>query len=536
MQEFIEKYSDRIAGVLSGFDRLVLRGSPRVLDISYWDGSRGIRVAEGMQEFLWRSGIPFKHYGDYVSKVSERVKKASIQPYEAARLPVEYVREAGMDKDERARRLAAEHDITSGPVCVLSVLEPCPTFDYVKSKIAVRKRPCHVLYHYSFDERLGWMYARIQTWFPFHIQIGINGREWLARQMTREGIGFHKTGNCFTRVEDFARAQELMNEQLQTDWVELLSGFARRLNPLHEEIFASFPAPNYWTCFQSEWATDIMFKKGADLQQLMPALLTHGTLSFNSTDILRFFGKRVTKAGRIPRNFHGELQSSSKQFEEGKRVKFRMDGNSAKFYSKVIESDAGVLRAAETTINNVEVFKTYRPKEGGPEDELKWRKMRKGIADLHRRAMVSQQTNNRVIAALASVDDSRTLDELADAIQRPVRYKGRQVRALQPLGKDKPLLEAVNTGDFLVHGFRNRDLQALLFDGAPASQQEKRRRSAFVSRQLRMLRAHGLIDKVSRTHRYNVNPSARTTIVAILAASRTTLNQINDLARLRTAA
>lgn len=31
MQQFIEKYGDRIVGVLSGFDRLVLRGSPKAL-------------------------------------------------------------------------------------------------------------------------------------------------------------------------------------------------------------------------------------------------------------------------------------------------------------------------------------------------------------------------------------------------------------------------------------------------------------------------------------------------------------------------
>jgi hypothetical protein len=69
----------------------------------------------------------------------------------------------------------------------------------------------------------------------------------------------------------------------------------------------------------------------------------------------------------------------------------------------VIVADAAVLRAAETTINNVDVFRTYRPAEGGgPEEDLQWRKMRKGIADLHRRAQVSQQTNDRLIDALAS--------------------------------------------------------------------------------------------------------------------------------------
>jgi hypothetical protein len=242
-------------------------------------------------------------------------------------------------------------------------------------------------------------------------------------------------------------------------------------------------------------------------------------LSFHSSDVLRFFGKRTTKAGKIPRNFHGELQSNCKEYEEGERVKFWMDGNSTKAYSKVIVADAAVLRAAETTINNVDVFRTYRPAEGGPQEDLQWRKMRKGIADLHRRAEVSQQTNNRLINALASIDDSQRLEELIAGIQQPVNWQGRRVRALRPFGEDGPLLEAINHGDFLLNGFRNRDLQALLYGTEDASEQEQRRRSAAISRRLRILRAHGVIRKVPHTHRYHVNPNARTMLVAILTAA-----------------
>jgi len=530
MQQFIEKFQERISGTLTGFDRLVLRGSARRLDISYYDSERHIVVAKGMEEFLWQNGIPFKHYGDYVKKTSERVRKAAA---EEAGVPVITLREAGVDKDECARRVASERGIRSGPVCLISALEPCPTFDYVKSKIAWRRRPCHVLYQYRLDERFGWMYARIQTWFPFHIQIGLNGREWLARQMSNRGWKFRQSSNCFTWLDDFRRAQELMNEQLKTDWVEALNGFARQLNPLHEEIFARFATEYYWTCYQSEWATDVVFRDGADLKRLMPILTAHGLLSFSSRDVLRFFGKRTTKAGRIPRNFHGELQTSCREYAEGERIKHWMDGNSLKAYDKAYSLDGAVLRGAETTINNVAVFRTYRPGEGGPEDDLQWRPMRKGIADLYRRAEVSQHANERLLDALASVDDRRTLEELTADLQQPVTWNDRRVRALRPLGEDKPLLEAINCGDFLINGFRNRNLQEILFDGPAQTPQEQRRRSAAISRKLRMLRAHSLIRKVPHTHRYMVNPAATITLVAILTAARTSVNQINHL---RTAA
>jgi hypothetical protein len=46
------------------------------------------------------------------------------------------------------------------------------------------------LNHHGRHPRFGWMYVRLQTWFPFEIQIGINGREWLAQRMDREGMRY----------------------------------------------------------------------------------------------------------------------------------------------------------------------------------------------------------------------------------------------------------------------------------------------------------------------------------------------------------
>jgi len=86
----------------------------------------------------------------------------------------------------------------------------------------------------------------------------MNGREWLARQMDREELTYRQHQNCFTWIGDFGRAQQLVDEQLKTDWPALLESFGRQLNPLHEEIFAQFPTANYGTAYRVEWATDII--------------------------------------------------------------------------------------------------------------------------------------------------------------------------------------------------------------------------------------------------------------------------------------
>ena len=98
------------------------------------------------------------------------------------------------------------------------------------------------------------------------------------------------------------------------------------------------------------------------------------------------------------------------------------------------------------------------------------------------------------------------------------------MRALRPFADDYLLLQAVNRGEFMINGFRNRDLQRLLGPSQPTTDpKEKRRRSAAVSRKLRMLIAHGLIHKVQKTHRYQVSTSGRLAIQAILTIQQTSM-------------
>ena len=529
MNKFIEKYQQHIVGTLSGFDRLVFRGSLRRLNRSVFDQERGILVALGMEHYLWDSGVLFKNSGDFLRRTSQRVRDHSLRVFHERKLPVEFIRDCQTDKDKVARGIAAKLGVTEGPVCAISALEPSPTFDHIKSRMARRIRPCHVLYHYQIHPQLGWLHARLQTWFPFNIQIAMNGREWLARSLRQQGMEYVQHQNCFPWLQDFARAQQLMDEQLKTNWVELLEGFAKELNPLHEEIFAKHPAEYYWTCYQSEWATDVVFREGAFLKRMMSLLTPHAIESFSCQDVLRFFNKRVNQSGEIPASFSGPLQMNLRKYTAGERDKFWLQGNSTKFYDKAYTEVGAVLRAAETTINKAGVFRAYRAKEGGPEAELQWLPMRAGIADIKRRTEISDAVNNRLMDALASVDDTARLEELIGSIQHAVIWQGRRVRALRPFAEDRQLLETVQRGEFLLQGFRNRDLQQVLYQQPPADDKEKRRRSAAISRKLRMLRAHGIIRKIAHTHRYQVSPNARTILVTILTCARTSLHEINVL-------
>ena len=522
MNQFTTKYASSIRGVLSGFDRLVFRGTLRRLSF-----------VEGMRMYLSHRGILLKDFGAFAERITERVKQASLAPMKALGRPVRYLSSAQVSKEEIARRIAAEEGIRQGPVCVLTSVEPCHSFDIYRNReakrleLVSRYRKCLHIYHYWVHPVFGFMNARIQTWFPFKVQVCINGREWLAAQMDREALGYVRQDNCFVSLEDFARAQSLMDAQLRENWADLLTEVARTLNPIHEELFGQFCADYYWSAYQSEWATDIVFKEPETLRRLYPMLIRHGMTTLGSPDVMRFLGRKLGPGDRVPGAFRGEVSSDVKTRQEGVRIKHRINGNSVKAYDKAYTPEGTVLRT-ETTINDEADFKVYRPKEGEPEGRREWRALRKGVADIYRRAQVSQAANERYLDALASVDDSTTLEELIQKVTSPVIFSGKRVRALHPFEpEDAALLEAVSRGEFTINGLRNRDLQRLLYPAQDfPTPQQTRRRSSRITRKLRMLRAHGLINKVPHTHRYQASVPGRQIITAILTARATPISQL----------
>ena len=515
MQQFIAKFKDKLLGVISGFDRLVFRGILRRLIYS-----------RGMEEYLWQNHILFKDYAHHVKKVSDRIRKAAVSPLEERGLPVLYLPSPKTDKDQLAQQIALQRGITQGSVCVLRTMEPSPTFEHYGRHMVARTRPCPVLYHYGIDREWGWMNARIQTWFPFNIQICINGREWLARQMDREGLHYERQGNCFVWLEDYPRTQQLLDAQLRVSWPTVLQSWADQLNPLHASLFEKYPTHYYWTAYQSESATDMVFQPG-ELRRLEPLFLRHALLGFSSPDVMRFLGQKVNLGGTIPIRFSKEVVSDLKRRQEGERIKHRVDKNSVKAYGKA-HTPVGDVWRVETTINQAHQLRAYRPKEGGAEDQMAWRTLRAGVADLHRRAELAQKSNERYLEALAAVEDSQRVEELIRPLEKPAQYRGRRVRPLHPFSApDSELLRAVNRGEFVIQGLRNRDLQKLLYSSPAQDDTEARRRSAAISRKLRLLRAHGLISKIPKTHRYQVTKAGRVAILALIAVQNTSLAQLN---------
>ena len=524
MREFIAKHRDKITGLLSGFDRLVFRGT-----------LRSISFPDGMRHYLHANDVLLKDFGSHVDRVSKQLKDASLSKAQALGRPTQYLASSQVSKEEIAREVMARDGIGEGLVCVLTSVEPCWSFEIHRNRetqkleLESRQRKCLFLYQYWMHPKFGFMNARIQTWFPFSIQICMNGRAWLGRQLDRAGIPYVAAGNCFPWIEDWAQAQRLMDQQLRTHWPKVLEPIAQELNPIHRTLFEKYPARYYWTTYQSEWAIDVVFRKAAELKRLYPRLVLHAMTTFGSSDVMRYLGKRVRLNGQVPNTFSGEVVSNLKERPEGVRIKHSINGNSVKLYDKALTEVGSVLRA-ETTIQNGSDFRVYRAKEGDPNGPKAWRPMRRGIADIHRRADLSRKAAERYLEGFAAVDDDTTLEELITRLQTHTIWRGHRLRALRPLADDSTLLAAVTRGQFAISGFRNRDLQAIFFPSPTFSPQQARQRSAWVSRKLRLLRAHGLIHKVPGTHRYQLTSSGRKVTTAIATALRSTVRQLTPIA------
>ncbi len=515
MKRFIQRFSDKIIGVLNGFDRLVLRGT-----------LRSIVYPRGMKGFLWHRQVLLKDFGRYVEETTQQLRDASCAAALAQKRPIIYLGSSHTDKQAVAQKVAAKDGITNGLIAIITCVEPCMSYKISPNpstkelNLQLCPRRCLFIYHYLVDPQFGFMNARIQTWFPFNIQICLNGREWLARQMDRDGMQYRRLENCFPWIAGFDKAQKLMSRQLRTAWVRTLDRFARMLNPIHGRIFKGFPIRYYWSVFENEWATDIAFKSSAALASICPSLVLHAMTTFSSRDVMRFLGRKLHG------NFQGEVVTDFKKRPEGVRIKHRVGKNSLKLYDK----HGSVLRT-EFTMNDARDFKAFRPKENDPGGKCRWRPLRHGVADLHRRARVSQAANERYLGALAAADTSTPLGNLLCSICTPTMYNGKRIRALRPWAQDDvDLFRAVCHGEFCVNGFRNHDLQILLFNCTPTSLEEKRRRGGRVSRLLRMLRAHHLIQKVPCTYRYVLTAKGSQILTAVLQAQRITLEQLNRAA------
>jgi hypothetical protein len=295
---FIQKHQADVIGVLRGFDRLRLAGTFRAL-----------YHPPVMEMYIKRAGFLMKDFKALMLQVTGQIKAATQQLAEKSGRPLIYLSSGQVRKEQVARMVAEKDGVSSGLIGILSCVEPCRTYTVggnPKTKMLEAQLgwgKCLHYYFYHLHPVFGFMHLRLQTWFPFLINVCLNGRNWLAQQMTALGMRFQQMDNCFTWIEDAAKAQQLLDQQLNTRWTAELEKLVLENHPTYQAICRPMALSYYWTACESEYATDVLFARPQRLAQLYPRLVHHGIKSFGSRDVLRFFGPQAAeqRGGQIRR-------------------------------------------------------------------------------------------------------------------------------------------------------------------------------------------------------------------------------------------
>ena len=490
-QSLTERYDERIAGVLSCYDRMVITGTVPV-----------ICYAEGMTRFLYASGIRIFDYPAFAMKLRDHVRDNAAKLALEAGVAIEHIAKSHIRKEDVVARVLAQRGGHPGLVHVVSAMEACdsyrPWHDKPSGKNYLRpdSGKCLHYYFYFMDADLGLIYLRVPTWSPFRLQFYCNGHNWLARQMTKQGIGYTMADNSFIRIDDWQRAQELA-DTLSPDLLHrILDGYAAQCCPVCDVFGQSY----HWSLMQVEYATDLAFRSTTTLGPLYEQLVRQSVLSVKAEQVASFLGRQITS------QLAQEVGSQFSTRIEGTCIKHRLGKSSIKMYDK-----CGIVLRIETTTNDVSFFKHHRKvehRDGPPTRELA--AVKKSIYSLIDLREILLGCNRRYLAHLSALDDFSAGVRALDRLTKPRKLEEKTVKGINFFEPgDSALLHALQNPKVNIAGVRRADLLPDLQMFSPNR----------LSRQLRRLLDLGVIKRVTGTYRYYLTKAGR---AATAAAERLT--------------
>ncbi|MBS0260677.1 MAG: hypothetical protein JSS02_01875, partial [Planctomycetes bacterium] len=350
-EQFNKQWDSKVKFCLSSFDRVIFTGYlPFYSDLALnrWVGGQ-------LQ-------IRHKDFLTELAKMSNQLVDAAKQIATQAGAPYRYL-QGPCRNESLVNEIALERREPEGLVAVLCTQESCRTVKLVhgekRPSLKFVYRPQRVLYFYLNHSQFGRMFVRVQTWFPWRIQVYVNGHDYVARQMRERGIAFEQRDNAFLDIAEPSTAQRLADQFARLAWEGILNDLARQCNPLLSHPWLQ--GRQYSRVIdQAEISTDVLFTEPSVFSALYPRWLDHAVVNYRASDIMSFLGRRC-----VPR-FDGEvLTSCQKQRWPGARIKHRVGNNWLKMYDKF-----GRVLRVETVINHPKGFKTQDTKL--PPREAKW--------------------------------------------------------------------------------------------------------------------------------------------------------------------
>src|SRR5271155_1215121 len=250
LSRFVTKFTSLIIAVLSCFDRVIFKG--------YLSITNGAALEGFVDQVLKIRRCDFMAFAE---KQSDTLVDHAKRLAQEAGAEYHYL-QGKVRKDKLVDGILRKRPILEGLICVLCCMECCPSFKLIYGKGCPRlvntRRQQRVLYFYFLNPELGLIHIRLTTWFPFSVQVYVNGHSWLAQQMLKLKLGFTQQDNAFTALDDPQAAQKLADSFADQNWTKTLRRLVRQVNPLmNERWFRTLSY--YWVVDQAEYATDLIF-------------------------------------------------------------------------------------------------------------------------------------------------------------------------------------------------------------------------------------------------------------------------------------
>lgn len=471
-----DRYIGEIDGVLHCYDRVVVSG--HLEDICY---------AKGMTKYLYNQGIRIFDYGkQFAEPLRDAIRSNAQAVAEAQGVEIEFIsKKDAFRKEDRIQQIVTERGDHSGLVHIFSAMESCQAYrpwhdkQIGKTYVKVQQGKCLHYYFYFIDPDLGLCYLRVPTWSPFRLQFYFNGHNALATALKQEGIAFEQADNAFLAIADYERANTLAAELNIETLHSKLDAYAAQFCPAAGKL----DLPYHWSIMQAEYATDLVFKSQTTLNAMFPHLLETLIQAVKPADVAIFLGRKLHG------NYQGEMGNRFNKRWLGRRLRHQMGPVAIKLYDKF----NCVLRI-ETTVNDVSFFQQYRQVHHRDGTISKcYAPMKKTIYSLAPLAETLRSVNLRYLKFISAIETPEAGVEKLHQVTETKhddnhRYKGFNLLSEE----DSSLFRLLLSGQFVISGFSNRDLRALLTG----------KNSGQITRLLKRLRMHGLIKRAGKRYRY----------------------------------
>jgi hypothetical protein len=314
-----ERHAAQIEGVLGCWDRMLVFGTlPKIC------------YAEGMTSYLFAKQVRIFDYPRFADPFRNQLRENAEQLAAANGIEIEFLRKRNVRKEDRVKEILGKRGEHPGLVCVFSAMEPCSTYKPWHNKQTGKTylRPddgkCLHYYFYFIDEELGLCYVRVPTWLPCRLQVYFNGHNWLASQLRKRKIDYRLLDNAFVEMGDWERAQYIVNGWEAKRIHRRLDEFAKTYCP----IFRAFGVEYHWSVDQCEYATDIVFRKQADVAAIYDNLARTAIHTVKPDNIATFLGRKLST------QYEGERGNRFNIRIEGTRIKHTMGPVALKLYDK----------------------------------------------------------------------------------------------------------------------------------------------------------------------------------------------------------